>query len=231
MMTEGLILPDFTLKLRDEWKCPRICTSLVFFIFKTPLHSEASTSETSVNFYQTTRRNIPEDSHLHTHRREKLKFPFHSFKNDCVTTHWTRTKHCYCIAAEDIKRDRKQQLSLVGSNRTWMNLANMLKRLIFFRRSSKPNVKQMGSSATARNCLCEGLCFQGELIYFPPALCLPIHSSTFPYKLSLQLLSAEFALLHVSRTRKLRSETQRERGNRVTLIPHTTAKSVVIANQ
>jgi hypothetical protein len=25
----------------------------------------ASTSETSVNFYQTTRRNTPEDSHLH----------------------------------------------------------------------------------------------------------------------------------------------------------------------
>jgi hypothetical protein len=34
-----------------------------------------STSETSVNFYQTTRRNNPEDSHLHTHRREKnLKY-------------------------------------------------------------------------------------------------------------------------------------------------------------
>jgi hypothetical protein len=32
-----------------------------------------STSEMSVNFYQTTRRNIPEDSHLHTHRRENLK--------------------------------------------------------------------------------------------------------------------------------------------------------------
>jgi hypothetical protein len=29
--------------------------------------------ETSVNFYQTTRRNIPEDSHLHPHRHEKLK--------------------------------------------------------------------------------------------------------------------------------------------------------------
>jgi hypothetical protein len=27
----------------------------------------ASTSEKSVNFYQTTRRNNPEDSHLHTH--------------------------------------------------------------------------------------------------------------------------------------------------------------------
>jgi hypothetical protein len=33
----------------------------------------ASTSETSVNFYQTTRRNNPEDSHLHTRRRETLK--------------------------------------------------------------------------------------------------------------------------------------------------------------
>jgi hypothetical protein len=33
----------------------------------------ASTSETSISFYQTTRRNIPEDSHLHTCRRENLK--------------------------------------------------------------------------------------------------------------------------------------------------------------
>jgi hypothetical protein len=31
-----------------------------------------STSETSVNFYQTTRRYNPEDSHLRTHRRENL---------------------------------------------------------------------------------------------------------------------------------------------------------------
>jgi hypothetical protein len=30
-------------------------------------------SETSVNFYQTTRRYNPEDSHLRTHRRENLK--------------------------------------------------------------------------------------------------------------------------------------------------------------
>jgi hypothetical protein len=29
----------------------------------------ASTSETSVNFYQATQPNKPEDSHLHTHRR------------------------------------------------------------------------------------------------------------------------------------------------------------------
>jgi hypothetical protein len=32
-----------------------------------------STSETSVSFYQTARRNIPEDSHLHTRRRKNLK--------------------------------------------------------------------------------------------------------------------------------------------------------------
>jgi hypothetical protein len=33
----------------------------------------ARTSETVVNFYQTTRRYNPEDSHLRTHRRESLK--------------------------------------------------------------------------------------------------------------------------------------------------------------
>jgi hypothetical protein len=32
----------------------------------------ASTSEASVNFHQTTRRYNPEDSHLHTRRRENL---------------------------------------------------------------------------------------------------------------------------------------------------------------
>jgi hypothetical protein len=32
----------------------------------------ASTSETSVNFYQTTRRYNPEDNHLHTRSRENL---------------------------------------------------------------------------------------------------------------------------------------------------------------
>jgi hypothetical protein len=33
----------------------------------------ARTSETSVNFYQTTRRYNPDDSHLRTHRRDNLK--------------------------------------------------------------------------------------------------------------------------------------------------------------
>jgi hypothetical protein len=35
---------------------------------------EVSSSETSANIYQTTWRNIPEDSHLHTRRRENLKY-------------------------------------------------------------------------------------------------------------------------------------------------------------
>jgi hypothetical protein len=34
-----------------------------------------STSETSVSFYQITQRNIPQDSHLRTRRRENLKSP------------------------------------------------------------------------------------------------------------------------------------------------------------
>jgi hypothetical protein len=34
---------------------------------------EARTSETMVNFFQTTRHNNPEDSHLHARRRENLK--------------------------------------------------------------------------------------------------------------------------------------------------------------
>jgi hypothetical protein len=44
----------------------------------------ASTSETLLNFYQTTQRCNPKDSHLRTNRREKLKsyliFLVHLFK-------------------------------------------------------------------------------------------------------------------------------------------------------
>jgi hypothetical protein len=44
-----------------------------------------STSETLVNFYQTTRRNNPEDSHLHTRRRENLKsYRLRVFENRVV---------------------------------------------------------------------------------------------------------------------------------------------------
>jgi hypothetical protein len=44
------------------------CTLLIALMI-----AAASTSETSVNFYRTTRHYNPEDSHLHTRRRENLK--------------------------------------------------------------------------------------------------------------------------------------------------------------
>jgi hypothetical protein len=47
--------------------------SLVVWAKKALIMKEASTSETSVNFYQTTRHNNPQDSHLHPRRRENLK--------------------------------------------------------------------------------------------------------------------------------------------------------------
>jgi hypothetical protein len=48
--------------------------SLVEVYQRIALMMEATrTSETLVNFYQTTRRFNPEDSHLRTHRRENLK--------------------------------------------------------------------------------------------------------------------------------------------------------------
>jgi hypothetical protein len=44
----------------------------------------ASTSETSVNFCETTRRNNPEDSRLHTRRRENLKSHWKTLSLDRV---------------------------------------------------------------------------------------------------------------------------------------------------
>jgi hypothetical protein len=44
-----------------------------------------SISKTSVNFYKTTRRNIPKDGHLHIRRRENLKS--HICDLDGIQTH------------------------------------------------------------------------------------------------------------------------------------------------
>jgi hypothetical protein len=67
--------------LRND--CSQICSDFILFrksigysdLFALMMEA-ASTYETSVNFYQTTRRNIPEDSHLHTRLRENLKSLF-----------------------------------------------------------------------------------------------------------------------------------------------------------
>jgi hypothetical protein len=42
-------------------------------VFITLMMEAVITSETLVNFYQTTRRNNPEGSHLHSRRRDNLK--------------------------------------------------------------------------------------------------------------------------------------------------------------
>jgi hypothetical protein len=55
-----------------------------------------STSETLVNFYQTSRPNNPEDSHLSTRRRENLitqfyylLFTFHKLSDSCLEVDYT----------------------------------------------------------------------------------------------------------------------------------------------
>jgi hypothetical protein len=52
-----------------------LAASIIRAISLIALMMEAEiTSETSVNFYQITQHNNPEDSHLHSRRRENLKF-------------------------------------------------------------------------------------------------------------------------------------------------------------
>jgi hypothetical protein len=55
----------------------------------------ASTSEMSVNFYQTTRRNNPEDSHLYIRRRENLKSYLISQILDTIFTQNKVAKYAY----------------------------------------------------------------------------------------------------------------------------------------
>jgi hypothetical protein len=49
------------------------CSLVEVYRFIALMMEAARTSETSVNFYQTTWRHNPEDSHLRIHRRENLK--------------------------------------------------------------------------------------------------------------------------------------------------------------
>jgi hypothetical protein len=52
----------------------------------------ASISETSVNFYQTTRSNNPKESHLHVMKHHNIFLPFAPDKTDMVMGH-TQTLH------------------------------------------------------------------------------------------------------------------------------------------
>jgi hypothetical protein len=63
MLQVGMFYPYTPYTLRDVLK---MAIALMM--------EAANTSETSINVYQTTRRNNPEDSHLHARRRGNLKF-------------------------------------------------------------------------------------------------------------------------------------------------------------
>jgi hypothetical protein len=68
----------YSIKMTVFWDVAPCSLAEVYSLFRgvfdeIALMMEAvRTSETSANFYQTTRRNIPEDSHLHTRCRENL---------------------------------------------------------------------------------------------------------------------------------------------------------------
>jgi hypothetical protein len=57
------------------FKAAVLKTCVTYFLFNERLQGEeaASISETSINLHQTTRRNNPEDRHLHKRCRENLK--------------------------------------------------------------------------------------------------------------------------------------------------------------
>jgi hypothetical protein len=64
--------------------CYKLTNKLIVLIMEA-----ASTPETSINFYHTSQPNQPEDSHLHTRRRENLNFMARSLLSLAM---WYRSK-------------------------------------------------------------------------------------------------------------------------------------------
>jgi hypothetical protein len=66
------------------------------------------TSQTSVNFYQTTRRHNPEDSHLHTRRRESLKsYNAYEFTINSLTNEFNQSMSSYDLVYNFIPKGMK----------------------------------------------------------------------------------------------------------------------------
>jgi hypothetical protein len=94
----------------------------------------ARTSETLVNFYQTTRRYNPEDSHLRSHRRENLKsyylangYHFYTVSINCIFArdlpivvglHTHRTCPSYCIRTSSFLHHCSNELPVFPSGVT-----------------------------------------------------------------------------------------------------------------
>jgi hypothetical protein len=99
----------------------------------------ASASETSVNFYQTTRRNNAEDSHLHTLRRENLKphkvldcvpFPCASLSLDCSRDTNLRQLTVGAYDLQQITNRRSKVLKCIW-NSDWFRLLQYMVALLF----------------------------------------------------------------------------------------------------
>jgi hypothetical protein len=83
------------------------------------------TSETLVNFYQTTRRYNPEDSHLSTHRREKLNPTKRNMPSWCHLQRWIFQKmsvifQFYCPWTTSVIDKRQSVTTISKFDRTWL---------------------------------------------------------------------------------------------------------------
>jgi hypothetical protein len=78
--TEGWLGLD--MMKRKILPLPGIFAVSVHFRLIALMMEAVSTPETTINFYETTRRNIPEGCHLHIRRRENLKSDWGHFIQD-----------------------------------------------------------------------------------------------------------------------------------------------------
>jgi hypothetical protein len=86
----------------------------------------ASTSETSENFYQTTRRNNPQDSHLYTRRLENLKSlsrsVFHNWKKQRKGQRLSREKYSNIFVGEIFLTDAINDIYACVCMCEWVSL-------------------------------------------------------------------------------------------------------------
>jgi hypothetical protein len=82
----------------------------------------ASTSETSVNFYQTTWLNNPEDSHFHTHCHENLNVHYHIFDQNQSHSFFIHVPLFYYF----LDSQSKSFLPFQSLFHTWISSLNML---------------------------------------------------------------------------------------------------------
>jgi hypothetical protein len=100
-MVRFQVLTSASMKMTVFWDvapCSLVKVFLRFIDACCLIIKAASTSETSVNFYQTTRRNTPENTHLHTHNMK--------FSITIRTTHLSivllRDTRIYRVSQKDI---------------------------------------------------------------------------------------------------------------------------------